>query len=159
LRSASIVGQLAQHLLGERGRDDRAAAVGRDDRLAQLLAGGALGEVAGRTRLEGAQQRGRLLAGGHEQHADLRMRGAQGVEHAEAVEARHDEVEDEHVRAQRRDELERLVAVAGLADDLDRGIAVQSPDDPLPDEREVIGGDDANLHGRDLAGTALHRTG
>src|SRR3954447_15246749 len=74
------------------------------------------------------------------------MRAAHRVEHAEAVEARHDEVEDEHVGLQGSDELERLMAVVGLTDDLDRRVTNERPDDSLADEREVVGGDDANLH-------------
>src|SRR3954454_11550013 len=36
--TTSVAGELAQQVAGELGRDDRAAAVSRDDRLAQLLA-------------------------------------------------------------------------------------------------------------------------
>src|SRR3954466_11134149 len=41
-RAAGAAGDLAQEVPGELGGDDRPAAVGRDDGLAQLLAGGAL---------------------------------------------------------------------------------------------------------------------
>src|ERR671921_273747 len=40
--AARVAAELAQQVAGERGGDDRAAAVGGDDGLAQLLAGGAL---------------------------------------------------------------------------------------------------------------------
>src|SRR4051794_33144842 len=71
--AARAAGELAQQVAGELGRDDRPAAVRRDDRLAQLLTRRALGQVPGGARGDRVEQALRALVRRHDERPDLRQ--------------------------------------------------------------------------------------
>jgi hypothetical protein len=106
--------------------------------LSRWLASGAGGDRV--------QQRAGLLAGGHDDDADLRLGVAQLVEHREAAEVGHAEVEDHDVGLQVGGDVQRLLPILRLGDDLDARILVESPYDALADERKIVSDDDADLH-------------
>ena len=67
--AARDVRVLPQQVARERRRDDRAAAVHGDHRMAQFTAADAFGQIARRAGADRLQQRFGLLAGRHDQHA------------------------------------------------------------------------------------------
>src|SRR4051794_13820708 len=137
---------LTQEVAGEVGCDDRAAAVHGDDGVAQLLAAGALGDVAGGAAGDRGEQRLRLLARRHDQHACVRHLLVEALEGHHAAHLRHVQVEQDHVGLELARHLEALLAVLGLADDPDAGVAGQCGGHALADEREVVDEEDVDLH-------------
>src|SRR4051794_39699793 len=143
--AAGAAGELAQQVAGELGRDDRAAAVGRDDRLAQLLARRALREVAGGAGGDRVEQALGALVRRHDQRPDLGQLGAQALEDDRAAQPGHAQVEHHDVRLELAGELHCGDAVVGLADDLDPRVALERPDHTLADEGMVLGAQPAVL--------------
>src|SRR6185503_4710618 len=93
-------GVLLEQVTGERRRDDRAAAVDADDRLAQLLTAAALGQIARCAGGDRVEQRLRLLVGGDDQDLRLGRRTAQLLEHAQSARPRHVEIQENDVGLQ-----------------------------------------------------------
>ena len=67
------------------------------------------------------------------------MRGANPAGGTDAVTARHAQVGEQDVRGVLGDHRDGLVAVAGRADDLDAGQQPQQGDQPVADDRLVVG--------------------
>ena len=123
-----------------------AAAVGGDDGLAQLLAGGALGEVARGTGGDGVEEASGAFVGGHDERVDLREFGAETLEHDRAAEAGHAQVEDDDVWLEPARELHGGEPVVGRADDVHGGVTFEGVHDAFADEWMVLCDQHANVH-------------
>src|SRR4051812_1724137 len=154
--AARVAGELAQQVAGELGRDDRAAAVGRDDGLAQLLARRALGQVAGGARRDRVEQALGALVGRDDERPDLGQLATQVLEDDGAAQAGHAQVEHHDVGLELAGEVEPGAAVVGLPDDLDAGVALERADDALTNERMILRDQHADLHA--LAARAPRRS-
>ena len=64
----------------------------------------------------------------------------------DAVQVRHADVQQAHVRAQLARECDGLPSVGGLTDDLDVGLAGQDRGEPNADDALVIGDEHADRH-------------
>ena len=91
-------------------------------RLAEALAVERLQQVVERVHVERPQ---RVAVVGGDEHDERHLVGADGVDHVEAVRARHLHVEEHQVGLQRHDRLGAGGAVAGLADDLEARLVLQ----------------------------------
>ncbi len=102
------------HLVGELGdeRAQRVARAGLGDEVERAL----------RQRVDGAGAVGGRERGDDDHGDGGRPRAAQLAQHADAVAARHRQVERHGVGPQAAAQRERLVAVAGLADDVEAGV-------------------------------------
>jgi len=131
---ADLAGQPGLHLDGE----DGLAARHRGDRVAELVDAGALEQAPGRAgadRLVGVR---RVDARRQQQDAGREGVALDDVEHVEAVECRHENVDDRDVRERAADLLQGLAAVGRLADELEVRPALDGVDDRLAIERVIL---------------------
>ena len=73
--------------------------------------------------------------------------GADAADGLDAVDARHDEVDERDVGLQARDRLHRLLAVGGLPHDVDVVLQGEEAPQPLAHDRVVVGDEDADHRG------------
>src|SRR3954451_12865407 len=137
---------LLEQMAGEHRRDDRAAAVDRDDRLSQLLARRALREVAGGAGRDRVEQRLRLLGRRHHEHLRLRRLGAQALEDGHSAHLRHAQVEDHHVGLQLARQAQAVLTIVGLTDNGQTGIRFQRGGKAFANQRKIIDQQNSDVH-------------
>ena len=117
------------------------------DRALDLLGARVLRQVAPRTRHQRREQ-GRVVGvGRQDEHIRLRTRCTEPLGGSRAVQLRHPQIHQDHVRRELADELDRLDAVPGLTDDFE---VVDRPDDErktFADGTLVVCDDDADHAG------------
>ena len=119
--------------------------MGGADRAHELGGLDVLEQVAGGAR---AQRREELVVVAEAgQHDHPRAGAPQALERADAVEPRHHEVEQDHVRVGARGGVDGGLAVAGLGDDLDVVLEVEERAQALAHDRVVVGEQDADHAG------------
>ena len=94
-----------------------------------------LHQIIDRLRVERAQ---RMLAVGGDEHEQWRLDVHQALDHREAVEARHLDVEEDEVGLMGLDLADRLAAVGGGGDDLDVVKGLQPQLQPLRRQGFVV---------------------
>ena len=104
-------------------------------RALEALAVERLEQVVERLHLERAQ---RVLVVGGDEHDGRHPIRADGLDHLEAVELRHLDVEEHEIRGLGQDGLDGFDAVPGFADDLDVLFSAEERAHPLARERLVV---------------------
>ena len=132
---------------GDRGRERRVAVVGGADRAHELGRLDVLEQVAGGARAQRREQLVVVAEAREHDHAGARAGLAQALERADAVQARHHEVEQDHVGVGARGGVHGDLAVARLGHDLDVVLEVEERAQPLADHRVVVGEQDADHAG------------
>ena len=145
-RPPAAVGRQRLHEpCGHHGIEQRFAGVGRTHGAHELLRLRILEQVPGGARPESRQQRLIVEKAGQHDHARIRDGLAQRTHRRHAVEPRHHEVHQDHVRVQARRRLDRILAVDGLADDRDPLLKLEEPTQPFTDHRVVVDDEHADL--------------
>ena len=130
LGAGAVAGDLAQDARGDRGVQQRLAAVGHADRAHELGRLDVLEQVAGGARAHRRQHLVLVEEARQDDHARGRRELAQALDRADAVELGHDEVHEHDVGLERGDRYERRSPSRGLADDLD--VVLQLEERPSP---------------------------
>ena len=138
---------LGQHLLQRRRLLDAAllgeAAADALERVGEPRLVHRLHQIVDRVRLEGAQRMVRISGDEDEQR---RLHLHQALDHREAVEARHLDVEEDEIGLVGLDRADRLAAVRAGVDDLDILMRLEAELQPLDGERFVVDQDGAYGH-------------
>ena len=139
--------ELLDHAPGDRGREQRIAARDDHDRLDELLGRRVLEHEAARA---GAQRLVDVLVeverGQDQDPRPLVAAVEQPARRLEAVDVRHPDVHQDHVRLGLAGGEHGLEPVGSLADDLDVGLGVEDHPEPGPDEGLVVDDQDLDAH-------------
>ena len=125
-RAQRVAGALAQPLC-DAGRQHALAPGDAADRIEQLLPRRVLEQVAARAGVERARDVGVGVVGGEDQDAGRHVLAAQALDGLDAVELRHAQIDERHVRLVLDDqiaEIRTLVADLARAEDGDAGHTV-----------------------------------
>ncbi len=114
------------------------------ERAAKPVVAERLQEVVDRVDLEGAQ---RVLVVGRDEDDHRHLVHAHRLDHLEAIELGHLQVEEDQVRADAPHGVHRGAAVRALAHQLDVALVAQQGDQPLAGQRLVVDDQRANRRG------------